>query len=179
MTDKEFIEQQLEQTHFFWCGCLNGLLVSAFIVLIILLLTSCKTQYVPVETVVKEYVHSVDTVYERDTVTNEKETIVRMATSADSVMLAKLGLQLDESNRIILVLKSELERQSHERQESRTDTIYRDKEVQVPYPVERKLTKWESFCIDYGKITIGATIILIITAIVAIVICIRRWLSKK
>ena len=138
------------------------------------LLTGCGTQYVPVETVVTEYVHSTDTVHEKDTVMRDMQTVVREASPADSAMLAQLGLEIRENQRIILVLRKELERQSHEKQESHTDTVYRDRETQVPYPVERRLSRWEAFCIDYGKITLGTSIAAAVAAAVLIVLWIRR-----
>lgn len=155
----------------------NGCGTAAVVIMLLLsvtLLCGCSTQYVPVETIVKEYVHSTDTIHEKDTLHTEKETIIREATKSDSTMLAKLGLQLDESNRIILVLKSELERQSHEKEESRTDTVYRDKEAQVPLPVERKLNRWEQICIDYGKIMIGATVVTFIAFVVLLILWLKR-----
>ena len=144
------------------------------VVAVLLLLCGCRTQYVPIETVVKEYVHSTDTVSVTDTVTNEKEIIVRPATMADSARLTRLGLQLDMKDNYILVLERELERKSHDKLHSKTDTVYRDREVQVPYPVERKLTKWEQICVNYGKIMISITVFCIVAAIVFIIVYIKR-----
>ena len=124
-------------------GCMNTP-VPMFIIVLVLCLCGCRTtEYVPVETIVKEYVNKTDTVVEHDTVKSEKETVVREASAADSAMLAKLGLQLSESQRIILVLRNELQERAHEKLESHTDTVDRVKEVQVPYPVPQKLTKWQ------------------------------------
>lgn len=58
----------------------------------------------------------------------------------------------------------------------RTDTIYRSRvdSIQVPYPVEKPLTRWQQVCIDYGKITFGATVVLLAFIIVWIVRKIRK-----
>lgn len=51
------------------------------------------------------------------------------------------------------------------------DTVYRSRvdSVQVPYPVEKKLTRWQSFCIDYGKLTLGASVMLVVFIIIWLV----------
>lgn len=171
MTEEEYYQQMWNESRH---GC-GGLTAALFIIIAMLaLLTGCRTQYVPVETVIKEYIHSTDTVREKDTIRNEKETIIREAGAADSAMLAKLGLQIKNNERIILVLKNELERQSHEKQEMRTDTIIREKEVQIPYPVERKLSRFEQFKMDYGAISFGVSIAAVIAAVVFIILWLRR-----
>lgn len=169
-----------QQEYDMWCynqngGCFNPFITCVLVIALCLLLGSCKTQYVPVETVITEYVNKTDTFIQKDTVKSEKETVIREASYADSAMLAKLGLQLGESQRIILVLRNELKEAKSEKLESHTDTIFRDKEVQVPYPVEKKLTKWQQVCCDYGKIMLGATGI----SVVALIIFIILWIRKK
>ena len=116
--------------------------------LIVFALTSCKTtEYVPVEVVKVEKVTVKDTIVQKDTIREEKETIIREASKSDSALLAKLGLQLSESNKIILVLQDKLKEASHNQKESHSDTIYRYEEKPVPYPVEKKvereLTWWQ------------------------------------
>lgn len=143
-----------------------------FIAIIVLLftsamLTSCTTvKYVPVETVHTEYVNQTDTVLKTDTVTHEKETIIR---EADSTLVAKLGIQLKENERAILILQRELEKQISKEMEHKTDTVIKTDSIQVPYPVEKPLTRWQSLCIDYGKIAIGVTLALITLLVVLLV----------
>lgn len=113
-------------------------------------LYSCKSiEYVPVETV------RTDTVY--------KSKIIR-----DSVWL-------HDSIRVEVKGDSVIIERWHTKYVDRllTDTIYRSKtdSIQVPVPVERKLTTWERVCIDYGKLTMGATALLVVFIIV--------WLARK
>lgn len=144
--------------------CFIGIVITLFLSA---LFSGCKnTQYVPVETVRTEYLHSTDTVKEKDSTYREKETIIR---EADSAMIAKLGLKLKDNERAILILQKELEKQINSKSESKTDTVIKTDSVQVPYPVEKQLTKWQQVCIDYGKLTMGATIILVIFIIIWIV----------
>lgn len=146
--------------------CIIGMVV---LLLLSFLFSGCQTiKYVPVETVRTEYIHSTDTVKEIDSVFSEKETIIK---EADSATIAKLGLQLKDNERAILILQKELEKQISSKSESKTDTVIKTDSIQVPYPVEKPLTKWQSFCIDYGKITLGASILLIVFIII--------WLVKR
>ena len=139
------------------------LFIAAFIFLFVLLFTGCKSiQYVPVEKVKTEYISRTDTVNKIDTLISEKETIIR---EADSSLVAKLGLQLKANERAILVLQRELERQVSKESEHKTDTIIKTDSVQVPYPVERNLSKWEQVKMDAGGLAIGGCLLLIIIVI--------------
>ena len=101
------------------------------------LLVSCKTQYVPVETVRTEYINRTDTVHKTDTVTNERETVIREVNKGDSALLAKYGIQIKDNERMLLFLQRELDRErSKEREVQHDTTIVRDT-IQVPYPVEK------------------------------------------
>lgn len=53
------------------------------------------------------------------------------------------------------------------------DTLYieRTDTVRVPYPVERKLKKWEQTKMDFGGAAIGATVVVLCIAVV--------WLIKN
>ena len=151
--------------------CFMGIVLT----LIVAFLTSCKsTQYIPVETVKTEVIHNTDTVIVRDTINNEKETTIREATPADSLLLAKVGIQLDESKRIILLLQKELAKKSHTEIERTSDTVTVEKEVQVPYPVEKKLTKWEETKMETGGIAIAVCIAFVIMVIVGFMLRARK-----
>lgn len=45
---------------------------------------------------------------------------------------------------------------------NKTDTVLQTDSVQVPYPVEKKLTKWESIKLDMGGWMFGALIVLLL-----------------
>ncbi len=117
--------------------------ISVTVVVLLVLVTGCKTQYVPVESV-HEYVHhQTDSFFVTDSVLRESETIVREVNAGDSVLLAKLGLKVDEQRKMLLVLQRELEREKSRESEVCMDTVLKVEERQVPYPVERKLSAWE------------------------------------
>lgn len=139
------------------------------------LLSGCKTQYVPVETVHHEYHHTSDTIRERDSIFNEKETIIRETNSGDSALLAKLGIQLSEGQKAILILQKELERLKSDKQEAVHDTIIKNDTIQVPYPVEKKLGFWEKA--KLASVGFSASVILI--AAIGLIIWIRRRYRYK
>lgn len=126
-------------------------LTVVFVALSLLTLMGCKEiQYVPVETVKTEYTHSTDTVHKIDTLTNEKETVIREVNKGDSALLAKYGIQLKDNERMILFLQRELERQKSQQTESKHDTVIQCDTIRVPYPVERKLSWWQQKKQDLG-----------------------------
>ena len=155
---------------------LTGFILGMFVLSIVLWLCSCTTtQYVPVETVRTEYKTKTDTIIQTDTVEREKTVTIM---EVDSDLLAKYGILLRENRNTqaaYLIIQKELERQKSSKQEVHTDTIFKTDTIQVPYPVERKLNKWESFCIEYGKVMTGITI----GAIIAFVVMIILWIRRK
>ena len=121
------------------------ILVVFVLMCVMALLVSCRTQYVPVETVRTEYINRTDTVHKTDTVTNEKETIIREVNNGDSALLAKYGIIVKNNERMMLLLQRELAKErSKEREVQHDTTIVRDT-IQVPYPVEKKQSAVDKF----------------------------------
>lgn len=151
---------------------IGKLLVFACIIIAVVTVSSCRTiRFVPVQQVRTEYRHIRDTVIERDSIFLEKETVIR---EADSALLAKLGLKLQENERAILVLQRELERRLREATSTSSDTVIVRDSIPVPYPVEKKLTWWQGTCIHWFPWTLVAALLLII-----IIIKPWRWLKKN
>lgn len=114
------------------------------IIVLILAICSCRSvKYVPVETVKHDSIYinkvQVDSVYHRDS--------IYVVDKGDTVFLYK--------DRYIYKYKD------------RTDTLYVTKtdSIQVPYPVEKELTRWQQFQLDVGRwaILIIAIIISVMT----------------
>ena len=142
--------------------------------LVLMMLCGCKSiQYVPVETVRTDIVHQTATVKQTDSVKKEKETVIREARPEDSLMLAKLGIKLQSNERLLILLQKELSDTKKELEEKHNSDSVRVEYKDRPYPVEKQLTRWQSFCIDYGKIMLGSTIACVI-AIVLLVIYRRK-----
>lgn len=130
------------------------------LILIIIGIVGCKSiQYVPVETVKTVYQNHTDTLLRTDTIQTERETIIR---EADSATLTTLGLQLKANERAILILKRELERQVSKESEHKSDTIIERDTIQVPVPVEKQLTKWQQFKLDFADIALVICVLIIV-----------------
>ena len=127
--------------------------ICPIVVIISLLLIGCRTQYVPVETVRTEYINKTDTFIRRDSVYYK-----------DSVIIEKNG-------DTITIQKTKTVYKDRWMYKNSVDTVIKVDSIQVPYPVERKLSLWEQ-----TKMNAGGIAILIV--FVFIVIILLRWLVK-
>ena len=156
------------------------LILFAFVAVSLICLTGCKQiQYVPVETVRTEYVSRTDTIHKTDTVTNNKETVIREVNEGDSVLLAQYGIRLKDNERMLLFLQRELEREKSQQKESVHDTVIKTDSVQVPYPVPAELSRWQKFCCDYGKIMLGVSAALAILLVIILLYWIRYRRNQR
>lgn len=137
-------------------GCGRTLLYGCILALVVLCLCACKTKYVPVETIKTEYIVKHDSVTLRDSIW-----------AHDSIYVEKNGDTL-------LVEKWRTKYELRYRDVLRVDSFIKTDSIQVPIPVERKLSSFEKFCIDYGKITLGVSIAAVIGLIIAIILWLRR-----
>ena len=122
-----------------------------WVVLLLLCLCGCRTEYVPLEVV--RYDSIVFVSLGRDSV------FVR-----DSVFLREKGDTVFKyKDRFVYVYKV------------RVDTFYMEKmrEVEVPVPVERKLSWWERVKLEYAEWLIGVLVA------IALVYAIRKWMARK
>lgn len=115
--------------------------IALILMLLTILLHGCAPiKYVPVENVKVEYRTRdsirYDSIYKHDSVyIKEKgDTIYKYIKQVE--------------NRYLFINK--------------TDTVLQTDSVQVPYPVEKKLTKWESIKLDMGGWMFGALIVLLL-----------------
>lgn len=121
--------------------------------LAVVFLCGCvSTRYVPVETVKTEY--KTNTVHDSIYIESERHDSVYVTQAGDTVYVTRWHTEYRDRWRDRIM----------------TDTVIKTDSVQVPYPVERQLNKWEKFCLDYGKVTAGGTVVCII-----ILLC---WLAK-
>lgn len=173
----DYYDRKLEKSEPCYKACFWSFIGIVVGVIIAACLSSCKSvQYVPVETIRTEVKHHHDTVRIQDSTKNDVQTVIREADSAEIERLnTEYGFKLDKAQKTILILRKELERQSHSQQETKSDAVIVEKEVQVPYPVEKKLTRWQQIKIDAG----GVAIALIIIAFVLLFIAILRKIASK
>ncbi len=150
-----------------WLYSITYMVVVALVVgvMVMLTLASCATQYVPVPEYHYENHHSTDTVRYIDSVLKERNTIIREVGDMDSALLAELGIKLKNDERAILVLRKELERVLSQQSEKVHDTVIKVDSVRVPYPVERRATKWEQFRQNIFGALIAFLVIVMVYAI--------------
>ena len=144
---------------------------SKIIVLTALLLcVGCVPRVVTVPEYHYERHNTTDTVMLHDSILRERNTIIR---EADSAMLSELGIRLQQGERAILVLRKELERALSQQKEITRDTIIKTDSIRVPYPVEKKLTKWQQLKIGAGEI------ILFVSCLIAVFLWLRFLVRRK
>lgn len=144
---------------------------SKIIVLTALLLcVGCAPRVVTVPEYHYERHNTTDTVMMHDSILRERNTIIR---EADSAMLSELGIRLQQGERAILVLRKELERALSQQKEITHDTIIKTDSIRVPYPVEKKLTKWQQLKIGAGEI------ILLVSCLIAVFLWLRFLVRRK
>ena len=114
-------------------------------------LVGCRTKYVTVPEYHKEYINRTDTFLRSDTLFRLDSVVVRQ--QGDTTVIEKIRWQ----NRFVNVYKI------------KTDTIIKADSVRVPYPVERKLSKWQQFKMDYGNVSMGGTVVAIVFIIIWLV----------
>lgn len=115
--------------------------------LLLLVVWSCRTtEYVPVEVVRSDttYINKVqrDSIYQLDS--------IYILDRGDTVLITKTKY----------LYKDRMVR----------DTVYKSRvdSIQIPYPVERKLTRWEQIRLDIGGWAMGGFIVVFIAFVVII-----------
>lgn len=124
--------------------------VVAAIAIATLALCGCKAvKYVPVETVRTEFQDKVREVHTTDSVTDTRFVYVKGDTVIDYRDRVRWRDRLVYDSIFI----------------ERTDS------VQIPYPVERELTRWQRTKMDFGGMAMGALVIVLCFAV--------AWLIKR
>lgn len=120
--------------------------------ILISILTGCKSvQFVPVETVKTDSVY-VDR-YQHDSIYLRDSVYVNRWTDGDTVYQDKIVYKYVYRDKV----------------KYDTVSVLRSDTVRVPYPVERRLTKWEQVRLNVGGWAIGAVIIFILIVVGIIV----------
>lgn len=146
-------------------------------VILLGLLTSCKTKYIPIETVIRDSVEIKDTVRIINTQFVDrlvKDTSWMQIHTADSVELAKMGVSLS-GVKTALVIERNTVKQLREKLSENNDTsnvrvVYVDrvKKVEVPVPVEKKLSRLERLRMFGGDAGLTLLLVTIIFGIIKI-----------
>nr|DAX37174.1 MAG TPA: hypothetical protein [Caudoviricetes sp.] len=115
-----------------------------YISVVLMLLTgvfgSCRTQYIPVETVKTEY-------RVRDSIRHDS------VYQQDSVYVTVKGDTVYEYKYKYLYKYQYI---------NRMDTLMKTDSIQIPYPVEKQLSKWQRFKLDFGGTAMLIVIMIVI-----------------
>ena len=135
----------------------SGLVFVIASILFVLMLQGCRTKYVSVPEYHNVYVNKHDTLTKHDSV-YQKEFVDRYV-KGDTVFLTKTKVDYRYKN----IYK----------------TLYRDSiktdSVRVPYPVEKKLSRWQDLKMEVGGWAIGVLSVVVLGAIGYIIM----WLVRK
>ena len=135
----------------------SGLVFVIASILFVLMLQGCKTKYVSVPEYHNVYVTKHDTLTKHDSV-YQKEFVDRFV-KGDTVFLTKTKVDYRYKN----IYK----------------TLYRDSiktdSVRVPYPVEKKLSRWQGLKMEVGGWAIGVLSVVVLGVIGYIIM----WLVRK
>lgn len=135
---------------------------------------SCKhTEYVPIRQTHTEFKNIHDTIRQVDSVWNEVSTVIRVV---DSTELAALGIKVKnlQQEKAWLIERDKRKKEKSQGEKTTSIVYIKGDSIPVPYPVKEPLSRWQQFCIDYGKIMIGATIAAVIAVTAMIILWIRR-----
>lgn len=124
---------------------------------LISLLSGCKSvQYVPVETVKTDSVY-IDR-FQRDSIYQRDSVFVNRWTAGDTVYQDKVVWKYVYRDKV----------------KYDTMSILRSDTVRVPYPVERRLTKWEQVRLNVGGWAIALVVITILVVVGWVIYKIRK-----
>lgn len=127
-------------------GCLyslTGIILLGFLCLMCFLCGCTTTKYVPVVEKQIEYVAKTDTLIQKDSVFYHDSVYIHSI--GDTVWYEKWHTRY-------------VDRVEYQ---VRTDSFIKRDSVQVPYPVEKKLTKWQQTKVDWGGWAMLAVVIFI------------------
>ena len=133
------------------CRFFYSLLGIIIILILAMIFGSCQSiKYVPVETVKTEYISKTDTFIQKDSV-HVKDSVF-VTTRNDTVFVTKWHTAYKDKWREKIVC----------------DTVIRTDSIQVPYPVEKKLSRWEKLKMDAGGISLIACLVIFISLIIGL-----------
>lgn len=136
---------------------IRGFLWGIMACILISLLSGCKSvQFVPVETVKTDSVY-IDR-FQRDSIYQRDSVFVNRWTAGDTVYQDKVVWKYVYRDKV----------------KYDTVSVLRSDSARVPYPVERRLTKWEQVRLNVGGWVIALVVITILVVVGCVVYKIRK-----
>ena len=133
------------------------LLILTIVLSVAVMFGGCKSiQYVPVETIRTEIIHKTDTFIQKDSCVVKDSVFIHA--KGDTVWYEKWHTKyIDRWKEVI-----------------RTDTLIKNDSIQVPYPVEKKLSRWQQVKMDVGGIALGVCLVFFILIIIKLFLFLKR-----
>lgn len=133
------------------------LLILTIVLSVAVMFGGCKSiQYVPVETIRTEIIHKTDTFIQKDSCVVKDSVFIHA--KGDTVWYEKWHTKyIDRWKEVI-----------------RTDTLIKNDSIQVPYPVEKKLSRWQQVKMDVGGIALGVCSVFFILIIIKSFLYLKR-----
>ena len=136
---------------------IKGFLWGIMACILISILTGCKSvQFVPVETVKTDSVY-IDR-FQRDSIYQRDSVFVNRWTAGDTVYQDKVVWKYVYRDKV----------------KYDTVSVLRSNTVRVPYPVERRLTKWEQVRLNVGGWVVALVVITILVVVGWVIYKIRK-----
>ena len=112
-----------------------------------IILTGCRTKYVPVESVRTEYITK--TQYDSIYIENTKHDSIYVERSGDTLFIDRFHTIYKDRWHYAV----------------KKDTVIKTDSMQVPYPIEKELTKWERIKMQAGCVSLVFCLLLIIMCV--------------
>lgn len=138
-------------------------LVGMVLLLLLAMLTSCKTRYVTVPEYHTVYSHRTDSFVRTDTLKEKEWMTIK---EVDSTELRRLGIALKNVTSAYVIERNKNTESKGEQIVVQRDTLIKTDSVRVPFPVvtEKKLSKWQKLKMDVGGWAIMAVVVVGIVA---------------
>ena len=146
--DYDYYERRIQKSESCIKACLRSLVAFMVIVIMVLLFGGCGTiKYVPVETLRTEYITKHDSVMIKDSVYLHDSVFVHAKN--DTIFYERWRTKYIDKVREVL----------------RTDTVIKTDSIQVPYPVEKKLSRWQQIKLEAGGYAIAIAIFILVSLV--------------
>ena len=134
-------EKLIKQAEDSYRNCAFSLIGILILVIIALFMSSCATKIVTVPEIHYEYITKHDSIMIHDSISVHDSVVIKQA--GDTIFCDRWHtLYKDRWRDRVLI-----------------DSIIKTDSVAVPYPVEKKLTKWQQIKLDFGEMFIIISVI--------------------
>ena len=151
-------EKLIKQAEDSYRNCAFSLIGILTLAIIALFMSSCATKIVTVPEIHYEYITKHDSIMIHDSISVHDSVVIKQ--SGDTIFCDRWHTLYKDRWRDRVVI----------------DSIIKTDSIAVPYPVEKKLTKWQQIKLDCGEIFI---IVSVIVFFILIALLYLRWIRQR